>query len=47
MAIFLLNDSQFSEQTAQCDCGFNATRDQASALAMLVAGLRLSGREPA
>lgn len=36
-----------SERQHRCDCGFDATRDQASALAMLAAGLRLSGREPA
>jgi putative transposase len=36
-----------AEREHRCECGFNATRDQAAALAMLVAGLRLSGREPA
>lgn len=36
-----------SERHHRCDCGFKATRDQAAALAMLGAGLRLSGREPA
>jgi putative transposase len=36
-----------SEREHRCGCGFNATRDQAAALAMLVAGLRLAGREPA
>jgi putative transposase len=35
-----------AEREHQCGCGFVATRDQAAALAMLVAGLRLSGREP-
>jgi putative transposase len=37
-----------SEREHRCAvCGFRATRDQASALAMLKAGLRLAGREPA
>ena len=37
-----------SEREHICgDCGFRATRDQAAALAMLAAGLRLRGREPA
>ncbi len=36
-----------SEREHQCGCGFKATRDQASALAMLAAGLKLAGREPA
>jgi hypothetical protein len=36
-----------SERQHRCGCGFVATRDQASALAMLGAGLRLAGREPA
>jgi putative transposase len=35
------------ERQHRCGCGFHATRDQAAALAMLVAGLRLAGREPA
>jgi putative transposase len=35
-----------AEREHHCGCGFKATRDQAAALAMLVAGLRLSGREP-
>lgn len=35
-----------SERMHHCGCGFAATRDQATALAMLVAGLRLTGREP-
>jgi putative transposase len=35
------------ERQHRCGCGFMATRDQASALAMLGAGLRLAGREPA
>ena len=35
------------ERQHRCGCGFHATRDQAAALAMLVAGLSLSGREPA
>ena len=35
-----------AERRHQCGCGLIATRDQAAALAMLVAGLRLSGREP-
>jgi putative transposase len=34
------------ERVHQCGCGVAATRDQASALAMLVAGLRLAGRQP-
>jgi putative transposase len=34
------------ERVHQCACGFAATRDQAAALAMLVAGLRSTGREP-
>lgn len=37
-----------TERRHECeDCGFTATRDQAAALAMLAAGLRLTGREPA
>jgi len=36
-----------AERQHRCECGFEATRDQASALAMLGAGLRLAGREPA
>jgi putative transposase len=36
-----------SERQHRCGCGFVATRDQASALAMLGAGLRLAVREPA
>jgi putative transposase len=37
-----------SEREHRCAvCGFRATRDQASALTMLKAGLRLAGREPA
>jgi len=37
-----------SEREHVCPgCGFRATRDQAAALAMLAAGLRLAGREPA
>lgn len=36
-----------SERQHRCSCGFKATRDQAAALAMLGAGLMLSGREPA
>ncbi len=35
-----------SDRRHECACGFKATRDQASALTMLTAGLRLSGREP-
>ena len=35
------------ERMHRCECGFKATRDQASALAMLAQGLRQSGREPA
>ena len=35
-----------AERRHQCGCGLVATRDQAAALAMLAAGLRLSGREP-
>ena len=35
-----------AERRHQCGCGLLATRDQAAALAMLAAGLRLSGREP-
>jgi putative transposase len=35
-----------SEREHRCGCGFIATRDQAAALAMLAAWLRLSGREP-
>ena len=35
-----------AERVHQCGCGFAATRDQAAALAMLAAGLRLTGREP-
>ena len=34
------------ERMHRCGCGFAATRDQAAALAMLAAGLRLIGREP-
>ena len=34
------------ERMHRCGCGFTATRDQAAALAMLAAGLRLIGREP-
>jgi transposase len=34
------------ERVHQCGCGVTATRDPASALAMLVAGLRSTGREP-
>ena len=37
-----------SERRHQCErCGFRASRDQASALTMLAAGLTLKGREPA
>jgi putative transposase len=36
-----------SEREHRCGCGFKATRDRASALGMLRAGLRLSGRQPA
>jgi putative transposase len=43
----LVRKKALDEREHQCGCGFTATRDQASALAMLVAGLRLSGREPA
>ena len=35
-----------SEREHRCGCGFAATRDQAAALTMLAAGLRLKGREP-
>jgi putative transposase len=43
----LVRKKALDEREHQCGCGFTATRDQASALAMTVAGLRLSGREPA
>lgn len=37
-----------SERQHHCErCGFVASRDQAAALAMLAAGLKLTGREPA
>jgi putative transposase len=36
-----------SERSHACDCGFSASRDQASALHMLAMGLTLEGREPA
>jgi putative transposase len=36
-----------SEREHRCGCGSRATRDRAAALAMLTAGLRLAGREPA
>jgi len=36
-----------SERTHHCGCGFVASRDEAAALAMLAAGLKLKGREPA
>src|SRR5215470_17597246 len=35
-----------AERAHRCGRGFAATRDQAAALAMLAAGLRLTGREP-
>jgi putative transposase len=43
-----IRKKSLSEREHRCEvCGFRATRDQASALAMLVDGLRLAGREPA
>lgn len=44
----VVRKKSLSEREHVCpDCGFRATRDQAAALAMLAAGLRLAGREPA
>ncbi|WP_081616311.1 zinc ribbon domain-containing protein [Verrucomicrobium sp. 3C] len=42
----IVRKKALSEREHRCGCGFAATRDQASALAMLAAGLRLKGREP-
>jgi putative transposase len=36
-----------AERVHRCGCGFVAGRDEAAALAMLAAGLRMLGREPA
>jgi putative transposase len=43
----VVHKKALSEREHRCGCGFNATRDQAAALATLGAGLRLIGREPA
>ena len=37
---------ELNERDHHCGCGFEASRDQASALSMLVDGLKLLGREP-
>jgi putative transposase len=37
---------ELDEREHHCGCGFAATRDQASALSMLVDGLKPLGREP-
>lgn len=46
-ACLVVSKKALNERKHQCDCGFEATRDQASALAMLAKGLLSSGREPA
>jgi putative transposase len=43
----VVHKKTLSEREHRCGCGFKSTRDQAAALAMLGAGLRLTGREPA
>lgn len=46
-ACLAVQKKALKQRTHACGCGFKATRDQASALAMLAKGLILSGREPA
>jgi putative transposase len=43
----VIRKKTLDERKHDCTCGFVASRDQAAALSMLVAGLRLLGREPA